>query len=254
MPELESIYAVYTPGKVATTTTHDALQSAINEPVFNIRVGTPEGIATYVRTFQERFGQPLPTDEAAFDAARKDNPLARLKLVTLTREPVAAAVSNWFYGFHRNHPGEDPNDWTVDEHREAIVDGGYAHRPDYFTGWLGFECGALTGIDVYDTPFSPEQGYQTYTSDKADLLIIRAESLDRVFHEAFRSFGGIEVEALRDKNVGDTSTYGPIYRDFKANPQLPAEFIAAQHDTPFARNFYTPGELAIAGAKWTASA
>jgi hypothetical protein len=253
MAEQCPIYAVYAPGKAATSTTHDTLQAALDSPVYNIRVGTPEGIKAYSEYFQQRFGRPLRTDELAFNQARVDNPDAPLKPITLTREPVAAAVSNWFYGFERNHSGENPANWSLDQHREAIVDGDYAHRKNYFTGWLDFELEPFAGIDVYQKPFSTERSYEMYESGtkNASLLLMRSEALSRILRIALRTFVGVNIERIDSCNTGEASSYAEVYRQFKANPRLPTEFIDEQHSTKFATTFYARAELIAARNAWT---
>src|SRR6185437_8500172 len=92
--------------------------------------------------------KPLRTDDIVFSEVRAENPAAKLCLVSLTREPVAACVSAWFFHFSKNYPDVNPMDWTTERHRDGIVDGGYASRRDFFTGWFNFECLPFTDIDV----------------------------------------------------------------------------------------------------------
>ena len=250
--KIETLHAVYTAGKAATTTTHRTLSEYVPGRIYDIRRASKEGVAEFKEFVRGHFdGQPLRTDDIEFESIRKENPEAHLALVSLTREPVAACISAWFFHFGKNYPGVDPSDWSTDKHRDAIVDGGYASRRDFFTNWFDFECRAFTGIDVLGTGFPIDKGYETYASEKADLLVIRSEDLNRVYQPAFQEFLGVQVGKLIDHHVGEDSSYADAYKRFKAQAVFPESFLDEQHNTDFAQTFYSPEEIEASHAQWT---
>ncbi len=250
MTSSPTIDAVYTAGKAATTTTHRTLAKHLPD-LLDLRRGSEEGIAEYV-SFARRAdpSRPLRTDELRFQERRRKHPDARLRLVSLTREPVAAAVSSWFFNFENRVEDARPEDWTTEQHVDAICAGGFASRPDYFTGWFDFECRELTGIDVYERAFDVEQGFDCYGVSKADLLVIRSEDLSAVFRTAFERFYGLTVPALEAHNVGDTSTYATAYKQFKTGARLPPGFVDEHLAHRYARHFYSTEELDRFRTRW----
>src|SRR5262249_44835277 len=105
-------------------------------------------------------------------------------------------------------------------------------------------------INVYAEPFPTDTGFRVYHSDRADLLVIRSEDLNRVFREAFADFLDVVVTELESHHVGDASDYGAAYSRFKAEVRFSTSFIDEQHLTPYATTFYTPAELRRARGLW----
>jgi hypothetical protein len=175
----------------------------------------------------------------------------RLKLISLVRDPVARNVSTFCFALNGFLPGWEKkvaeHALTIDElHRIFLSKRAYVLTAFY---WFEEQMEPVFDIDVYATPFPRERGYQIYSSSKADLLLLRLESLDHCAKEAFHEFLGLPDFKLSNINRGDDLKTGELYRLFKKKP-LPYDYIEWTYSFRLARHFYTEEELRRFAATW----
>ena len=109
----------------------------------------------------------------------------------------------------------------------------------------------IFGIDVLERGFSPEKGYEIYTSDRVDVLVLRLESLADCVSTAFAEFLGIDDFQVINRNIGAKKVYAPLYDAFKKHAVIDAEYASTLLDSRYMRTFYSDAEIAAARAKWT---
>jgi len=106
------------------------------------------------------------------------------------------------------------------------------------------------GIAIYATGFSTSQGYQIYHGDRADLLLIRLEDLDKCATEAFGEFLGVTDFGLSNENITSDKAHAEVYQKFVQITVLPEAYIDAVYDSVRARHFYTATELETSKAQY----
>lgn len=168
----------------------------------------------------------------------------RLKIICLVRDIIARNVSTFFYALPQFIPDWEKrlnsNSLTVDYLHEV-----YLSRNSYkltALNWFDEQLQPEFNIDVYGTPFPKEVGYKIYSSPKADLLILRLESLNDCVEQAIKEFLGLRNFKLLKVNTGDERETGKLQRLFKRKP-LPLEYVKSMYSTKIARHFYTDAEL-----------
>jgi Putative capsular polysaccharide synthesis protein len=178
----------------------------------------------------------------------------RLKLISLVRDPVARNVSTFFFALNAFSPqwkqrfAEDsinPAEW----HQMFLAKRAYVLTALH---WFEEQMEPVFDIDVYATPFPIEKGYQIYSSAKADLLLLRLESLEQCAQEAFLEFLGLHNFKLLKTNTGDNRATGTLYRLFKTQP-LTREYVEWTYSFRLARHFYTEEELERFTVAWTST-
>ena len=169
------------------------------------------------------------------DTARK------WRVVTLVRDPVARTISAFFRHFAYNHPQlpatfhEDPR--NVGQLLELFLAPDEEERR-VTRQWFDRELREPLDFDVFASPFPRETGFSRWTTDRAELLLIRTEDLDRVGERALRDFLGAPALVLRTRNRGVEQSYGGAYTEFMRRLRLPSIYLDEMYDAPLARHFY----------------
>jgi len=178
----------------------------------------------------------------------------KIKIISLVRDPVARNVSTFFFALDEFIPGWkqkiEKGTLTIDDIHQLFV----SKRTFVLTAFYWFEeqMEPVFDIDVYASPFPRESGYKIYSSPKADLLLLRLESLKYCAEKAFHEFLGIKNFNLLKVNVGEDRKAGELYRLYKAQP-LPREYVDWSYSFKLAQHFYTPFEIETFISKWVSS-
>jgi len=187
---------------------------------------------------------------------------SRIKLITMTRDPVARNISAffenlpYFFGYKISDnlqvktPGQIATelckifkDDFIGQNKIGFIDG------DPLT-WFDEEIKEVIGVNVYSTPFHREKGYTIFQNKKADLLVMRLEDLDNIFPEAISEFLSISPTKLESTNRGGKKPYAEVYSIFKEKIELPDEYIEELYTSKYAKHFYSDDEITKFRNKW----
>jgi hypothetical protein len=176
-----------------------------------------------------------------------------LNVISMTRDPVARAISALFQNIEFLIPGflEKHRHGRVglDELRNLLFEGrGSSGNP---ASWFDNEFGGALAIDVYAQPFDTGAGFTVFSSERARALVVRAEDLDRIGAEATEDFLGIARVRIRNHNVASSKPYHPIYLDFLRNVDLPGTYLDDMYGSRFAQHFYSADELDRLRKSWS---
>lgn len=166
------------------------------------------------------------------------------KIISLVREPVGRNISAFFQNLDIYGDGLDCHnpqnlDTTVDTLIQRFVND-FDHQRAL--EWMSLELEAVGGFDVYGQPFPVDKGCQVLETDNKQALILRVDDLNRVGEAALQAFTGLPEIRLRSENVGDSKSYGSVYKAFKERLVLDKSYMDAMYDSPYARHFYTDDE------------
>jgi len=175
-------------------------------------------------------------------------PLPKLKVVTAVREIVGAALSSLFENYRLFVP--QPELFTVEQCRELLLKPAYSPQ---FYNWFDDELHPFCGVNVFSSPFSPEQGYAVYTTRYARVLLYRFENFP-VLTPALEHFLGCQIPSLVNRNIGSAKDYADHYRNVKTLLKLPAPFVQQLFSTQMMRHFYSAAELERLAEQWQESA
>lgn len=199
------------------------------------------------------FMHDLVVVKKAFKDAMEEKPVSqKIKLVSLVRDPVARNVSTFFFALDEFIPGWkqrfEKGTITLDDIHQLFI----SRRTFVLTAfyWFDEQIKPVFDIDVYATPFPKEEGYKIFSSPKADLLLLRLESLKYCASKAFHEFLGITNFKMSIVNTGEDRKAGDLYRLFKAR-SLPREYVEWSYSFKLAQHFYTPLEIETFISKWT---
>ena len=254
---------IYQMGKVGSTTIKRSLQALdLDAPIYHIHVLSQEGIdrieGIYRRTWARgQHPRPLHLWHSQFlrkQILRGMNNKRR-KVITLVRDPIARNISSFFEVLdlelefqYEQKASQMQLDHLVDELIENFWNR-FIHHERPLT-WFDDELKAVFGIDVFATEFPHSRGFQIFSTDTVDVLLIRLEDLDRCARDAFNSFLGLDTFDLIPDNVGAEKYYAAGYRRFLEKIIFPDSYLETLYNSVYARHFYTPDELAAFETQW----
>lgn len=252
---------IFQPGKVGSSSVHASLQKKYGElgvsvPIYHAHV--LENIDKRIEYVTKNRKAPANSIKKLLESKElreriKDHPEQVWNVINLVREPVAMKVSALFQVLHEYIP-----DWEIRLKKDELsideLDDILYNKQELGTGglesWYDRQIKSCWGIDVFEDPFSRENGYQIYKRKNINLIILRLEDLNRVAEKAFDEFLGIKDFRIISVNVGEEKPYAELYQKFKQRA-LPAHYVDEVYKTRFARHFYTDSEIELFRQKWT---
>lgn len=256
---------VYQMGKVGSSTITATLETLpLTMPVFQIHSLTKASLEADERFY---FGSDSgllrpsgwPNTVHLFTSYYLQNELARMKhgskwkVITLVREPVARNISGFFesieYRIPRFYERLGQGELSLAELTSFFVE--HYDNHDVPLRWFDEEMKTALSIDVFAQPFRHDQGYEIFESAKADVLLIRLESLQHCYQEAFQRFLGLEEVSLVNANDARDKAYYPTYQHFVQAATLPQSYLDRMYEARYTRHFYSPAEIESFKAKWT---
>ena len=261
---------VHTMGKVGSTTVATTLRARgirqsmmLFQPHFLSAEGQAfaerlsiEGVGGWDRLVRKERNGFLRNRLLARELARMRAAGERVKVITMVRDPVATNLSGLFHN-HIWWPAELKNGCAqpTADCLAALRQHFLAHYPhDVPDTWFDMELRALYDVDVYQQPFDAARGYAIYHSAVADVLVLKLEKLNQCAAAAFQEFMGLDDFQLVESNVAEDKSYAALYKAFRREMTLPADYLDAMYATRFATHFYTTDELAAFRRKWSADA
>jgi len=178
-------------------------------------------------------------------------PNRRVKVITLTREPISRNISAFFQAFRKIM-------WDYREFDSRHEAGGGQVLVDAFYQfvqqetpmlWFDQEIRRRLGIDVFQHPFNHEQGWIQISQGNVDLLLLRMEDLSRC-ESVIGSFVGLPGFKLKNDNCGERKWYAPLYRSFRSHFSPAPELLARLYATRYMRHFYSAKEIAAFRDRW----
>jgi hypothetical protein len=238
---------IYTVGKVGSTSIYESLPNS----VFWVQVHTlnPQ---EWEKARQARLEQDVSIALAHAAQVRTHIVEAgrKAKYITVVREPLSRNISAFFEGFH-HFTGRKPSSKPEDQPEQAkIFLEQYPH--ERILNFFDLEYKTMLGLDVFAQPFPHEQGYQTLTFERGDLLILRTESDDTLKEQAIKQYLDLPDFRLRRANVREEQGDAAAYRAFKQSLVLQESYIEQMLESQYCRHFYTPEERQALREQWLA--
>lgn len=252
---------VYQMGKVGSKTVTESLQAAgLRAPIYHVHFLSEVSEARF-RGKAERGEDPSSSEIMVGIRNMRRKVLAndhkRWKVITLVREPIARGIATFIASYFKTNPvfGIDDSRYStkVATLRDLFAQRGHKYD-EYASTWFETELRALFGLDVFATDFPKGKGYAIYSAEKADVLLIRLEDLDRCHLDAFEEFLDIENLRLVSANVAREKGHYPVYREFVRTVEFSAEFLEETYSGNVVRHFYTPDEISGFITQWSRTA
>jgi len=230
-------------GKVGSSTVKNTLETRYHV----CHCHTSEKFKLYQKNHvRENFrqNQPIPYD-----------------IITACRDPLGREVSAFFqnidnlnhsYGVaHRDEILKIPIDGLIKAFFEA-----WGKGAANTTVWFDRHFYPATGIDIYQHPFDPANGWSIIRDGQWRVLVLRFEDINRNYLEACNAFvterfgDNAKYKEILPANVSDGKWYGDLMREFKKQIIFKQEQISALYDSPYCKHFYSEKEISIMKSRW----
>ena len=207
---------IYQMGKVASTSIHRSLLSQY-----------PGAVA-----FSHSLDEPHWRAELVYDWFKKGN---TVKIITLTREPIARNISG-FYQWFENYVGVPfwKSTHSIKE-LQSIFYEKYDHT--WALEWFDKNIKRYFDIDLYEKPF-PRIGYGIYKNNNAEVLVIKAEADNAIKEQAIREYLELPNFVLQVVNVGSEKFYAKSYKQFKSSFDLTESYRKMIEESKYYIHFY----------------
>lgn len=250
---------VYQMGKVGSSTIRRSI-NALNLDIHPYHLHYMSGIDHMVNILRKQ-SLPLQDHIMASIYCRKLLKRAsangeRLNVITLAREPIAKNISQFFQNIEVVYPefgySEKLKTLSDDELVQDLIDFfiKYFVHDDPLV-WFDVELKQFTHIDVYETAFPHEKGYQIYENKLFRILLMRLDNLNSCIAEAMDSFLGFNNFTLQNENISKEKEYAELYQKVKRKIKLPVSYIDKMYSSKMARHFYTESEIEGFKQKWS---
>lgn len=238
---------VFCMSKTASSAVVRAVQGAVSQPVFKIHLLAPERVASaeahYRRT--DPGARPRHILHATHLLRHMPTPECPWLVITIVREPVMRAVSDFFQSGRRlRRLGDEAS--TTARLARFVTEEGIPRTVE----WFDRELLPTIDIDVYDHPFDPAVGHAVIETPSVRLLVIRQESLGAA-GGALGEFLGLPGEvAIEAENVGSAKDYSDLYASVLHRVRFPESTLDRAYGSRFALHFYSPSEIERFRGRW----
>jgi hypothetical protein len=236
---------VFTMSKTASTSVYVALRDGAPNPVFKAHLLRPDALAAAERNYRatDPDARPRHLFHGFHLVDHPPTPEAPWLVVTMVREPIARAVSDFFQTGERLGRLDAAKDAAAFESfLRSIVE------PSL--GWFEREFEPTIGVDVYAHAFDAEVGVARIDAPQARVLVLRQESLAAA-PRALGDLLGLEQEIpIAPANVGAAKTYGGEYARAVRDLRVPSDVLDTAYNSKLVRHFYSPAEVDRFRSRW----
>ena len=242
---------VYQSGKVGSSTVVDSLKSLdLKNPVYHLHYLSNESIAKK-DIGKPKYSKALRSKMDSYESLEDVN----WKIISLTRDPIAIAISSLFQNLGLNYQKErflDNNQIDISlvlAHLESSLKNFHNSQ---FCSWFDRELKTVFNIDVYNYPFDRDLGYSIIKQGNIDILIIRLEDLNSSGGQAIATFLNLPKPVpIISSNVGSQKKYRDIYKRVKDNLTVDSQVCDLIYSSKYVRHFYSKKQIADFTDKWS---
>lgn len=172
---------------------------------------------------------------------------ARIKVVSLIRDPLAREVSAFFENLSLF--GIDPENLPpVDKAVEVFIER-YPH--DSLDRWVAEEFNRPFDVNLLAYPFPRRAGFSIFESNRYDFLFLKTEMPDARKAAVLRLFLNLNSDfALKRENVTGDKDLAGYYGEFKSRIGAKLERLRRVYDGLYCRYFYEEDEVRGFEARW----
>jgi hypothetical protein len=262
---------VYQMGKVGSTSILAGLESRLPDtPVFHVHTLSSPQLRVIENIYRNSWrdpqkrpknsNQPLHLWHSQYLEKRlaDDRGQRRWRIITLVRDPVARAISEFFEVLHLQYDydyqgliRERSIEEVVEGARRLFMESHGAQSEAFSMAWFDRELKSVFGVDVSASPFPRATGYAIYRDGRVDVLLLKLEKLNDCAKAAFGEFLGLDQFEIPRVNDSSRKAYREVYRSFIDHFRLPVPFLDEVYASSWVELFYDADEIAAFKRRWS---
>jgi hypothetical protein len=192
----------------------------------------------------EIFQNNLKTANSLFKLFKKKR--WNVKIITLTRDPIARDISGVFQAWQHIFDVDDITKITV----EKILDYLYINDFSYSENWFETDFLEYTGLNILNEKFDADSGYQLYSANNTPILVMQLEQLNTVYNKAMNAFMGKGEYVLQQENITSSRASGTLNKKVKTLFRLPLNKIDTIYNSKYINTFYSTAQIKSFKDKW----
>lgn len=238
-----NIYLIYTMGKVGSTTIYKSLKrKKLYSDVFHTHFLSKNYLEIILPRLHRNFHRNIPIGKKILSHIEKNNK-SRIKIITLTREPIERAISDLFENWKHLYDNiEDVPNNILKAHIESL-------HFNYTLSWFDEEFKEYLNFDIFDKYFDPYKGYEIYNHENYDILCIKLEKLNSISKKAFMDFLGDDIPLVLS-NTSENKIGKEAHKFLKMNVCLEVNRLIEIYNSKYVRHFYSTEEIDGFIKKW----
>ena len=242
----QNIYLIYSMGKVGSSAIYNSIKKQIPyADVFHVHFLSDNWLKKILPTLDSVFHVNIKIGNK-INSYLKKNPNRKIKIITLTREPIIREVSNIFENWKHLYQNIEKVDKL--ELKRRLDENDF----DFTLNWFDTEFKEFLGFDIYDYKFDKESGYDIYEYNSMEILCIKQEDLREVGEKALKEFIGKNI-LLKDANKTANKKGNNLYSFLKNNYKTSNERLNTLYSSKYIKHFYSEDELSVFKKKWNAN-
>lgn len=170
----------------------------------------------------------------------------RIKIVTLSRDPIARTISAYFEQY-KYVLDKDINSVNTQELIENFFKFANHDTPHI---WFDNEIKRVLKLDIYASDFDKILGWKLIETEDFDLIIIKMEYLSTLT-KPLSKFFNVSSFPLKPANRSDFKEYKKAYDKFKQEITFTKEYLDFHYESKYTNYFYTQDEIDGFRKKWT---
>jgi hypothetical protein len=240
-----TIFLVYSMGKVGSSSVYQTLKHRLPfAKVFHLHFLSKFWLNDKLPKLHSFFHSNIELGNRTLDYLQKHSS-DRIKIITLVREPLMREISDAFENCKGLFSDQDV---LNKEHLTQWMD---SHDHEYTLTWFDTEFHNFTGFDIYSVPFGHGKGYSIYQLPGMDILCLKLERFNEVYHAAFKDFLGLDNLRLNKSNSSIHRNQRDVYRSLKESYTPSADKLKAVYSSKYMQHFYSDEEILSFSNEWT---
>lgn len=263
----ETFYCVHQIGKVGSRTVYTTLRQGLSAAaVFHTHFLSSEGLEWLEKFVEDHWDEQIRPGHLwdglfVADSLRDQSQSRRWRFVTLVRDPLARAISEFFeeLDVHARYPfaermkavGETGVSDELSELLLRRLDDELDWEQAY--SWFDREMRGPTGIDVFAGEMDPAAPSWEWRGDQVDLLLLKTECLSEGGLTALRAFTQAPGLSLKARNTGSAKYYAEVYRQVLGTLHIGEKLLERCYGSRQVKSFYSLEELDRFRFRWAST-
>lgn len=239
MNKEDEVIFIFTMGKVASSTIFVSLKEVYNS-VYHIHRLNLDNIEK-IKQYHLSNGLKQPGCDIVSSNLIKNN-IKPTKIITLVREPISRNMSAYFENYKIF-------DDKLNDIRKSIerFTKNYHHKTPL--NWFDSELKKSLDFDIFSNEFDKKNGYQTYSFEDIEYLVMKVELEDKIKQKALSKFLNNDINLI-NSNLSEEKGYIEFYKKFKDSIIFDEKYVDTMYNSKYMKHFYTEKEIEGFKKKW----
>jgi len=240
--------AVYTMGKVGSTSVYYALKEVLKGRVVFVHRLLKDNIRKYDEMFESFGAKPHRAALASFFYEEWISAKKPTKIYVAFRDPVARNISDFFQDFEVFNQGKT--------HQQISVEKAIANFKEHYdqsipANWFNQDFLIALGMQENNFEFDAIKKYGNMNHGTFDVLAVRTDLEDDKKMQLLSELLSMDLPALQTKNANHQKGYADYYTSFLEKIKFDPKALNDIYDQDYIKKLFTTEEIVAFKTKWS---